>query len=134
MSAVEEVAVSLTERAQAKVVDLAEQENVLPVLLRLSVEGGGCGGLQYGLGFVEEDQVEEEDFRFAFGEVTVIIDPFSMPYVRGTSIDFLDGLNESGFKIDNPNATSSCGCGHSFSADDVDPDTDGPACGSSCGV
>lgn len=127
-------AVSLTDLAAAKVAELAEKENMLPVLLRFSVEGGGCGGLQYGLGFIESDQLEPEDSQFTFGEVTVVVDQFSLPYVRGASIDFRDDLQESGFKIDNPNASDSCGCGHSFTADGVDPDGEtGSGCGASCG-
>ena len=81
--------------------------------LRVFVEGGGCSGMKYGMVFDEQrpdDRIAEQD------GVNVLVDPVSADYLRGTQIDFKDDLNESGFKITNPNARQSCGCGKSFDA------------------
>jgi iron-sulfur cluster assembly accessory protein len=79
--------------------------------LRLYVEDGGCSGMRYGMVF---DEARPED-RFVEGHgVTVLVDPVSLDYLRGAELDYLDELNESGFKIRNPNARQSCGCGKSF--------------------
>lgn len=116
---------TVTPAAGRKISELAEREGCEPTL-RVAVIGGGCGGFQYQIGF---DDRAEGDESFDSEGVTVLIDGFSLPYLRGSAIDFLDGLQESGFKIENPNATSSCGCGHSFSADGVDGEQ---GCGSCC--
>ena len=104
--------VTITERAVSQVKTLLEKENQQGHYLRVYVEGGGCSGFQYGLKFVEtkedNDQVVEHD------GVRVLIDPASALYLAGAEVDFTDGLNGSGFKVNNPNATASCGCGHSF--------------------
>jgi len=81
--------------------------------LRISVEGGGCSGFQYGLGL--EAKVEDKDTVLEFGPVKVYVDEASAPLLEGVNVDFLDGLEGSGFKFENPNATKSCGCGNSFS-------------------
>ena len=105
---------SLTENAQAavgKFIEGAEQ----PVSgLRVSVTGGGCSGFQYGMAL--ETEAKEEDTVVECGNVKVFVDPQSMPLLDGVTIDFMDGLEGSGFKFENPNATNSCGCGSSFSA------------------
>lgn len=127
--------VSLTERAAVKIKDLMATEPAGEAeVLRLAIQGGGCSGFQYGLGF--DAGVQEGDIQLELHGVTVVVDPFSAPYLSGAQIDFIDGIQESGFKIDNPNAVSSCGCGHSFQvadeeAGDAPPAADG--CGSSCG-
>jgi iron-sulfur cluster assembly protein len=82
--------------------------------LRLKVVGGGCSGLQYQLGF--DDRIGEHDNEFRAGEVRVIVDDKSAVYLAGTVLDYVDTLQESGFKIQNPNANSTCGCGQSFGA------------------
>jgi iron-sulfur cluster assembly protein len=89
-------------------------------------------GLQYGLGF--DTAPADGDEILDLEGVRVVVDPFSAPYLRGATIDFLNGLQESGFKIDNPNAASSCGCGHSFQVEEgAEPDAHGAAgCGSGC--
>jgi len=122
--------VSLTPAAAAKIRGLMEQETDVSVL-RVAIEGGGCSGFQYGLGF--DRGAQEGDHEFDCEGVTVVVDPFSAPYLRGSTVDYLETIQESGFKIDNPNAVASCGCGHSFQvADDVDPGEGGYACGSGC--
>ena len=109
--------ISLTERAAAKVRDLLaeDSEDELSVL-RVAVQGGGCSGFQYALGFDRGPQ--DGDHELQLHGVTVVVDPFSVPYLQGASIDYLDTITESGFKIDNPNAASACGCGHSFQVED----------------
>jgi iron-sulfur cluster assembly accessory protein len=123
--------ISLTPLAAAKVKELLAEEGDEALVLRVAIQGGGCSGFQYGLGF---DTVAEGDVQLDFEGVPVVVDPFSAPYLRGTTIDFLNSIQESGFKIDNPNATASCGCGHSFTvAEGEEPAADaGPACGSGC--
>ncbi len=81
--------------------------------LRVFVEGGGCSGMQYGMVF---DERRADDLGGEFHGVGVVVDPFSANYMRGAVIDFSDALTGGGFKINNPNAHSSCGCGKSFSA------------------
>jgi iron-sulfur cluster assembly protein len=125
--------VSLSERAASKIKDLQalEPEGEAQVL-RVAIQGGGCSGFQYGLGF--DRGAQEGDEELDLHGVRVVIDPFSAPYLAGSTIDFLDGLEESGFKIDNPNATASCGCGHSFQVDEAeDPGHAAAGCGPGCG-
>ncbi|HET7590703.1 MAG TPA: iron-sulfur cluster insertion protein ErpA [Solirubrobacterales bacterium] len=123
--------VSLTPAAAAKIRTLMEQESDVSVL-RVAIEGGGCSGFQYGLGF--DRGAQEGDHEFECEGVTVVVDPFSAPYLQGSTVDYLETIQESGFKIDNPNAVASCGCGHSFqAADDIDPGEGGYACGSGSG-
>jgi iron-sulfur cluster assembly accessory protein len=81
--------------------------------LRVSVTGGGCSGFQYSLGFDSEQQ--DGDTVVAFDGVRVLIDEVSLPYVAGTTLDFVEGLHGAGFKFDNPRASRTCGCGSSFS-------------------
>ena len=82
--------------------------------LRISISGGGCSGFQYGMRL--EEAKAEDDVEVAMGGVKLLIDPFSAPMLDGVTVDFVDSLNGSGFKFENPNATSSCACGSSFSA------------------
>jgi iron-sulfur cluster assembly accessory protein len=123
--------ITLTPVAAAKIKELLADEADDALVLRVAIQGGGCSGFQYGLGF---DSVAEGDVELSLEGVPVVIDPFSAPYLRGTTIDFLTTLQESGFKIDNPNATASCGCGHSFTvAEGEEPGDDAAhACGSGC--
>src|SRR5438093_12278174 len=109
-----DVIVSLTESAaqQVKVLLADEKENGGKAL-RVFVEGGGCSGMQYGMVF---DERRDDDFRAESNGVAVLVDPFSANYLRGAVVDFNDELNGGGFKISNPNARQSCGCGKSFEA------------------
>jgi iron-sulfur cluster assembly accessory protein len=128
-----ETLIALTPVAAAKVRELLAEEGDETLVLRVAIQGGGCSGFQYGLGF---DTVAEGDVQLELEGVPVVVDPFSAPYLRGTRIDFLNTIEESGFKIDNPNATASCGCGHSFTvAEGEEPGDDASAaagCGSGC--
>lgn len=125
--------ISLTPLAATKIRELlAEEADGDALVLRVAIQGGGCSGFQYGLGF---DNVAEGDVELSLEGVPVVVDPFSAPYLRGTTIDFLNTIQESGFKIDNPNATSSCGCGHSFQVaedEELPEGTQVGGCGSGC--
>ena len=126
--------VSLTPGAADKIRSLLAEESEGDVgVLRVAIQGGGCSGFQYGLGFdsgpAEGDEVSEQH------GVTVVVDPFSAPYLKGATVDFLNSISESGFKIDNPNAAASCGCGHSFTVEEgaeAAPDAHAGGCGSGC--
>jgi iron-sulfur cluster assembly protein len=126
--------VSLTPTAAEKIRELmAEDPDGESSVLRVAIQGGGCSGFQYGLGF-DAGPVDDDETIELHG-VTVVIDPYSAPYLKGATIDFLNGLEESGFKIDNPNAQASCGCGHSFTVEegaDAPAAEHGGACGSGC--
>ena len=82
--------------------------------LRIKVDGGGCSGFQYGLRL--EDSVTDEDTVHEIKGINLLIDKASEPLLEGVTVDFIDGMEGSGFKFENPNATNSCGCGKSFSA------------------
>ena len=124
--------VSLTETAAAKVLELmAEEPNGEASVLRIAVQGGGCSGFEYALGF--DSGAQEGDHELEAHGVTVVVDPFSAPYLAGAEIDFLTGLQESGFKISNPNVVAACGCGSSFQvAEGEAPDSAGSGCGAGC--
>lgn len=104
--------VSLTPKAAEMVIQAMEQEDLHDYALRVGVMGGGCSGLQYLLDFA--DQPTEDDFVFSQHGVTLYVDPYSAGHLAGTVIDYVDGLQGSGFKFDNPNILRSCGCGSSF--------------------
>ena len=107
--------VQVTEAAAGQIRRLLDSEGKFAThALRMKVIGGGCSGLQYQLMF--DDQAKESDQQVAASGVRVVVDEKSALYLVGTTLDFVDTLMESGFKIQNPNAKSSCGCGQSFSA------------------
>jgi iron-sulfur cluster assembly protein len=113
----ETAALTLTERAADKVKALMAQEPAGEAeVLRVAVRGGGCGGFEYALGF--DRGAAEGDSEAEFHGVRVVVDPESIQYVKGATVDFVESLQESGFKIENPNASGSCGCGHSFQVED----------------
>lgn len=103
-----------TDSAASKVRELIEEEGNPGLKLRVFVTGGGCSGFQYGFTFDEE--VNEDDTTLEKNGVTLLIDPMSYQYLVGAEIDYSEGLEGSQFVIRNPNATSTCGCGSSFSA------------------
>jgi iron-sulfur cluster assembly protein len=107
--------VNVTETALSQIKHLLDQEGKLEThALRMKVVGGGCSGLQYQLMF--DDQVKDGDQQVDEAGVRVVVDEKSALYLVGTTLDYIDTLMESGFKIQNPNAKNSCGCGQSFSA------------------
>ena len=105
-------AVTVSERAARQIGEILEREAPGSVL-RVSVEGGGCSGFQYRFD-VDSDR-SADDLVIAHGSATVLIDPVSLRYLEGARIDFVDDLIGASFKVVNPNATASCGCGTSFS-------------------
>jgi iron-sulfur cluster assembly protein len=125
---------TVTPTAAAKIKELmAEDPEGETMVLRVAIQGGGCSGFQYGLGF--DTAAAEGDHELELQGVQVVVDPFSAPYLQGATIDYLNGLQESGFKIDNPNAVSSCGCGHSFQVEEGEELPEGThagGCGSGC--
>jgi iron-sulfur cluster assembly accessory protein len=109
----ETAVVTLTERAADKVRALMASEPAGEAeVLRVAIQGGGCGGFEYALGF--DRGATGDDTELEFYGVRVVVDPASAPYLKGATVDFVESLKESGFKVDNPNASGSCGCGHSF--------------------
>jgi iron-sulfur cluster assembly accessory protein len=122
--------VSLTESAAAKIKELmAEEPAGEAAVLRIAVQGGGCSGFQYALGF--DRGPTEGDNELTVNGVEVVVDPFSAPYLAGTEIDWVEGL-QAGFAINNPNVTASCGCGHSFQVEEGEAPADSAGCGSGC--
>jgi iron-sulfur cluster assembly accessory protein len=123
--------VSLTEAAATKIKQLLADETDVGVL-RIAIQGGGCSGFQYGLGF--DTGAAEGDLELEQHGVTVVVDPFSAPYLRGAEVDYVDSIQAAGFAVNNPNAVASCGCGHSFQVADEDaPEgSAGAGCGSGC--
>jgi len=120
---------SLTEAAASKVRQLLAEETEVEVL-GVAIQGGGCSGFQYGLGF--DTGAAEGDFEFEQHGVKVVVDPFSAPYLRGAEVDYVDSIQAAGFAVNNPNAVASCGCGHSFQVADEDAPEGAAGCGSSC--
>jgi len=110
--------ITLTEKAAARVLAIRAEKKIAPEkVLRLAVRGGGCAGFTYQFYFDDFDDFDAEtDRKIVLQGVTLVVDEMSLMYLEGTEIDYQDGLNESGFKFNNPRATGSCGCGSSFSA------------------
>lgn len=105
--------VNFTDAAASKVRALIEEEGDDQLKLRVFITGGGCSGFQYGFTF--EDEVNEDDTQVENDGVVLLIDPTSYQYLVGAEIDYSDGIEGSQFVIRNPNATTTCGCGSSFS-------------------
>ena len=121
---------TVTESAAEKIKQLMSEETDVSVL-RVAIQGGGCSGFQYGLGF--DRGPVEGDLEFEMHGVQVVVDPFSAPYLQGAEVDYVDSIQAAGFAINNPNATASCGCGHSFQvAEGEAPEDSAGGCGSGC--
>lgn len=118
---------TMTSVALAKIQGLLTEHTEADYMLRVFVQGGGCSGLSYGMGL--DDKQYDGDCIVEHDGVRLVVDINSLPYLRGSEIDYVDGVMGSGFAINNPNAVSSCGCGQSFRADDDSPDA---GCGSGC--
>lgn len=104
--------VTLTPSAVQAVRDLLAKRQLSGYALRVFVSGGGCSGLQYGMAL--EGNIRDEDFTRDFEDVKVVVDEVSINYLRGATVDYIENVMGSGFKIENPNAVSACGCGSSF--------------------
>lgn len=111
--AVTDAPLEFTPSAAAKVAALIQEEGNLGLMLRVYIQGGGCSGFQYGFAFDEEEK--EGDTRVETDGVTLLVDPMSMQYLMGAEVDYVEGLQGSQFVIRNPNASTTCGCGSSFS-------------------
>jgi iron-sulfur cluster assembly protein len=123
--------VTLTDRAASEVKGLLEKQEKPDAMLRVFVAGGGCSGFSYGMSLEEEPS--EGDQTFDINGVKVIVDPRSATYVEGAEIDFVESMMGGGFKIDNPNAASSCGCGQSFTPKEGEGEAEPAAAASGCG-
>jgi len=108
-----ERSITVTASAAKRIALLREQEQVGSANLRIAVSGGGCSGFQYGLSF--DDQTNPDDRVFERDGIGVVIDEVSLDLLNGAEIDFVEDLMGAAFRINNPNAASSCGCGNSFS-------------------
>ena len=106
--------INFSDNAVKKVKELIEEEGTPDLKLRVFVSGGGCSGMQYGFTF--EESVNEDDTKVEKDNVMLLIDPMSLQYLTGAEIDYQDNVQGSQFVIKNPNATTTCGCGSSFSA------------------
>ncbi len=117
--------VALSPLAAEKLQGIMKEKNLNEHGLRVFISGGGCSGFQYGMAF--ENTMEEGDFVFESNGVRLYVDPASAMYLEGATVDYVDSLMGGGFRIENPNAVSTCSCGQSFSAEE------GGAQGGSCG-
>src|SRR5881397_4090651 len=106
--------VTLTPAAIAKVREIMATQNPVPAGLRIGVVGGGCSGFQYSMSF--ENQAGMMDKVFRFDDMKVFVDATSLMYLNGCVVDYVETLEAAGFKFENPNVKSTCGCGSSFSA------------------
>lgn len=105
--------ITISESAKVKIKDILYSEGNSNLKLRTFVQGGGCSGFSYG--FTLDEEVNEDDFEIPLDEFIVLVDSMSMQYLQGAEIDYKEELMGSSFTIKNPNATTTCGCGSSFS-------------------
>ncbi len=105
--------ITLTETATGKVKELLDQEADERLALRVAVRPGGCSGFSYEM-FFDADRADDDVVQ-AYGAINVVVDPASAQLLNGATLDYKDGLQQTGFSIDNPNAQRTCGCGQSFS-------------------
>ncbi len=119
--------ITLTDKAASELQDLITSQNKQNAALRVWVAGGGCSGLSYGMA-LDDNEPEADDNVFEQSGIKIYIDALSLNYMNGSSVDYVDDTLGGGFKIENPNATSTCGCGSSFKTEG----SEGAGCGS-CG-
>jgi iron-sulfur cluster insertion protein len=105
--------ITITESARNKIADIIAEENNPDMKLRMFVQGGGCSGFSYG--FTLDEMKNDDDFEFEAGVTGVLVDAMSAQYLQGAQVDYIEDLMGAEFKISNPNAQSTCGCGSSFS-------------------
>lgn len=123
--------ITLTERAATELKELMTSQDKASSALRVWVAGGGCSGLSYGMA-LDENEPEADDKVFEQDGVKLFVDSLSLGYMEGASVDYVDDVLGGGFKIENPNATSTCGCGSSFKTEGSGCGSGG-GCGSGCG-
>jgi iron-sulfur cluster insertion protein len=104
--------ITISNSAKQKIKDILLEENNPKIALRTFVQGGGCSGFSYG--FTMDDEINEDDFEIPLDEFKVLVDAMSMQYLTGSEIDYKEEIMGSSFTINNPNATTTCGCGSSF--------------------
>jgi len=119
--------VSLTQSAAAAVRDVMEKKNLQGYFLRIYISGGGCSGYQYALAL--DNNTRLEDVVTETDGVKLIVDEVSIKYMQGATVDYVEGLTQSGFKIINPNAVQTCGCGQSFNSSATGADNSCAGCG-----
>ena len=124
------MAITLTPRAACELKELMLDQQKDSAALRVWVAGGGCSGLQYGMA-LDDDAPAADDQLFEQDGIKILVDGLSLQYMEGSTVDYIDDVMGGGFKIENPNATSSCGCGSSFKTEDGQ-EGGGGGCGS-CG-
>ncbi|MCE2507848.1 MAG: iron-sulfur cluster insertion protein ErpA [Nitrosopumilaceae archaeon] len=107
--------ITVSDKAATKIKEFMAEEDAKPEYLRVYVQGGGCSGLSYGMGF--EKAPDADDLVIEETGVKLLVDSMSLDHLKGANIDYIDSLMGSGFKINNPNVVKSCSCGHSFSTD-----------------
>lgn len=107
--------ITVTPKAAEKIKEFMKEETDNPQYLRVYVQGGGCSGLSYGMGF--EKAPEEDDLVMEETGIKLLVDSYSVDHLKGANVDYIESLMGSGFKINNPNVTKSCSCGHSFSTE-----------------
>jgi len=108
-------AITLSDKAVAKIGELLAGQEENDQALRVAVRGGGCSGFQYALAF---DQAKSDDHVFTVDGVSVVVDKVSMQFVFGSEVDYVEGLQGAGFQVNNPNVVAACGCGSSFQVKD----------------
>lgn len=125
--------ITLTPAAAQAVNELLTKRNLQGYALRIFISGGGCSGYQYGMAL--ENNIREQDLKFPQHGLQVVVDEVSIDYLRGATVDYEENLMGGGFKIENPNALSSCGCGSSFKTKEGSSAGSQAAsgCGSGCG-
>ena len=111
-------AITLSDKAAAKIGELLGQDESEGQALRVAVRGGGCSGFQYALAF---DRAKDDDHVFEVDGVAVVVDKVSMQFVFGSEVDYVEGLQGAGFQVNNPNVVAACGCGSSFQVKDDEP-------------
>ncbi len=107
--------ITVSPKAAEKIKEFMKEEVDSPQYLRVYVQGGGCSGLSYGMGF--EKAPEEDDLVMEETGIKLLVDSYSVDHLKGANVDYIESLMGSGFKINNPNVTKSCSCGHSFSTE-----------------
>lgn len=107
--------ITVTDTAATKIKEFMAEEEAKPEYLRVYVQGGGCSGLSYGMGF--EVKPEEDDLVIEEAGVKLLVDSMSLDHLKGANVDYIESLMGSGFKINNPNVVKSCSCGHSFNTE-----------------